>query len=167
MKSIAVLITFCLLLGACAADRTAVTKEPSTTTDSKNMATEHPPSAEELLIEAATAITQPNDTAAGNDLKARNLLNQLIQSYPDGKWRNTAEALILLMDLQAVCEEKVKGNRQLCERILSQKTKCEESENQCRQETTRLLQENEQLKKDLQNLKNLEIELEQRNRNLR
>ncbi len=167
MKYTALLFIFILLLGACATGKTAVTKEPDEAPLSQNIAVEHPPTAEELLTAAATALTQPDATAAGSDLKARGLLNRLIQTYPDSQWRNTAEALIMLMDLQAACEAKIKGDRQICERILSQKIKCEESENQCRQEATRLLQENEQLKKDLQNLKNLEIELEQRNRGLR
>ncbi|MDX9746527.1 MAG: hypothetical protein WCX84_08680 [Syntrophales bacterium] len=167
MKKITVLFTCIFLLGACAADRTAVTKEPVTETNNLDRATTPLPPAEDLLIEAATALTQPNGTETGNGLKARALLARLTQSYPDSKWLNTAEALILLMDLQQACEEKMKGSLRLCEGLLSQKTKCEESENQCRQETIRLLQENEQLKKDLQNLKNLEIELEKRNRGLR
>ncbi len=167
MKNIAVLLICILLIGACATDKAAVTKAPGEVTDKKQIAAERPPTAEDLLAEAAAALIQPDSAGAGNDLKARSFLNQLLQSYPDSKWRNTAEALIMLMDLQAACEEKIKGDRKLCERILSQKIKCEESENQCRQETSRLLQENEQLKKDLQNLKNLEIELEQRNRVLR
>ncbi len=167
MKNIAVLFICILLLGACATDRTAVTKEPGEVADNKKLVAERPPTAEDLLTAAATALTQPDATATVSDVKARGLLNRLIQTYPDSQWRNTAEALIMLMDLQAACEAKIKGDRQICERILSQKIKCEESENQCRQEATRLLQENEQLKKDLQNLKNLEIELEQRNRGLR
>jgi len=167
MKDIAVLLIFILLLGACATGKTNLTKEPDETTRSQNIPVEYPPTAEDLLTAAATNFTLPDSTAAGSELKARALLNQLIQTYPDSRWRNTAEALILLMDLQAAGEAKIKGDRQLCERLLSQKIRCEESENQCRQETTRLLQENEQLKKDLQNLKNLEIELEQKNRGLR
>ncbi len=167
MKNIAVLFIFILLLGACATSKPAVTKEPDETTHSQNIAVEHPPTADDLLTAAATNLTLPDSIAAGSELKARGLLNQLIQTYPESRWRNTAEAMILLMDLQAACEAKIKGDRQLCERILSQKIKCEESENQCRQEAAQLLQENEQLKKDLQNLKNLEIELEQRNRGLR
>lgn len=167
MKKIAVLFICFLLLWACATDRTAVTKAPGEPAHSVEVTADRPPSAEELLAEAATAISLPDGSPADNHLKAREILNHLLQSYPDSKWRNPAEAMILLIDRQTACAEKSKRDRQLCDSVTAQRLRCEESENQCRQELTRILQENEQLKQDLQNLKNLEIELEQRNRGIR
>jgi hypothetical protein len=123
------------------------------------------PSAEDLFQEALTTLNYPDQ--AENFATSRMNLDRLIQLYPENKWRSGAESLLLFIDRQRACSEKIKGDRHLYDGVLAQKIKYEASDNECRLEMTRILQENEQLKKDLLNLKNLEIELEQRNRVLR
>jgi hypothetical protein len=169
MKRITILAICLLLLIACAGERSAVRqKNGSTSTPDNTMRKIHDtllpdqtPSAEDLFQEALTLLNNP-DTHGDTDI--RTTLNRLIALYPESKWRPTAESLLLFINRQG---EKMKEVRQLSDSLKVQKTKCEESDSQCRLELTRILQENEQLKKDLENLKNLEIELEQRNRELR
>jgi hypothetical protein len=108
-----------------------------------------------------------NPDRTNDDTEIRTTLNRLLSFYPESKWRPTVESLLLFIDRQAADRERIKGEHRLYDSVVAQKIKCEESDSQCRLELTRILQENEQLKKDLQNLKNLEIELEQRNRVMR
>lgn len=170
MKKIMILVICLLLLCACAGDRSAVRKGNGDQTSPDGILKkihdtvlpEQEPSAEDFLQEALMMLTNPNRTADNTEI--RTALNRLLTLYPESKWRPTAESLLLFIDRQG---EKMKETSQLYDRLKAQKTRCEESDSQCRLELTRILQENEQLKKDLENLKNLEIELEQRNRVMR
>ena len=127
--------------------------------------TEQHPSAEDLLREALTKLNLPED--GQRITNTRNVLHRLIEWHPDSPWRVSAEALLQLIDHQEACSEQSKADQALYERTLAQKLKCEESETLCRLELMRLREENDLLKKDLLNLKNLEIELEKRTRSLR
>ncbi|MBN1546590.1 MAG: hypothetical protein JW902_08025 [Syntrophaceae bacterium] len=166
MKRILPLLICLVLLWSCATEGPVVKTDHDVLEKSSDISAVREPSAEEMLNEALTLITLPGGTADDTQ-KARKILAHINLSYPDSKWVASVEAMILLIDRQTACAEKIKEYRSGCEGILSQKLKCEESGNMCRQELTRILQENEQLKKDLQNLKNLEIELEQRTRKMR
>jgi hypothetical protein len=173
MKKILTLAMCLLLLGACAAERPSVRKESVSTAPPDSILgkihdavlPDREPSAEDLLHVALTMLNNPDLT--DHFVETKTILGRLIQSYPESKWRPAAESLLLFIDRQLACSEKIKGGRTLFDSVVAQKIKCEASDNQCRLEITRILQENEQLKKDLLNLKNLEIELEQRNRGLR
>lgn len=170
MKKITMLVICLLMLGACAGERSAVRKDDGGTVSpdgvlSKIHGTVLPdrePSAEDLLQAALTLLNNPDRTH--DDTEVRTTLTRLMALYPESKWRPSAESLLLFINRQG---ERMKEVRQLSDGLKAQKTRCEESDNQCRLELTRILQENEQLKKDLENLKNLEIELEQRNRVMR
>jgi hypothetical protein len=110
--------------------------------------------------------------------KARQLFDQLIRGYPQSKWRSYAETYRQLLDdvnvafdrasiahadakktqtemeaLRLSLEQVKKSNRLLQEKVNT--------------ETARLLQENEQLRSDLQRLKQLEIDLQRRDRSSR
>lgn len=152
------------LLWACAAERPAIQNDVDVP-DSGNVFPEREPSPEDLLHEALRILPPPEGTAQFVESQA--ILDRLIRQHPDSSWRGPAEALLILINRYQACREKAKADLNAYDRLLSQKTKCDDSENQCRMDLSRILQENEQLKKDLQNLKNLEIELEQRNRRRR
>jgi hypothetical protein len=110
--------------------------------------------------------------------KARSVFLSLIRRYPQSRWRPAAEAFIHLMD-----ERDAFGEMSRQDRLLVGKTNTERSrvlqENELLKKTVRelteklqsetaaLAQENEQLKRDLQRLKALEIELQKRERMLR
>lgn len=173
MKRMMVLVILLLLICSCAGERSAVRKGNGEQTSPDGVLkkihdtvlSEREPSAEDLLHAALMKLNDP--VQASDDTEIRTTLHRLITLYPDSKWRPTAESLLLFIDHQGACWEKLKKERQLSDSVKAQKTKCEESDSQCRLELTQILQENEQFKKDLQNLKNLEIELEQRNRVIR
>ena len=164
MKKILTLIICLLLLAACAAERPVVRKGNGGTATPDGLV-DRQPSAEDLLHEALITLNNPDP--ADHLVQTRTTLGRLIALYPESRWRSPAESLLLFIDRQLACSEKIKGDLNLYDSVLAQKIKCEASDNQCRLEMTRVSQENEQLKKDLQNLKNLEIELEQKNRVLR
>jgi len=164
MKRILPLFICLLLFWACAAEKPVI-KDKGVAPDNNNILPDREPSPEDLLLKALTILSPPEQ--AGQFEESRAALGRLIQLYPDSRWRGPAESLLLLLDRQQACQKKAEADLDTYNRVLSQKTRCEDSENQCRLDLTRILQENEQLKKDLQNLKNLEIELEQRNRRIR
>lgn len=105
-------------------------------------------------------------------------LTVLIQKSPQGKWRNSAETLIQMIDNILVLQTEIKSRRQVLEKVNIDKTKLvreneslkkdlkltEESQDT---EIIRLRQENEQLKKDITLLKNLELQLDKREKMLR
>jgi len=164
MKRILPLFICLLLLWACAAERPGI-KDTGGVQNNGDISPEREPPPEDLLIKALTILNPPGQ--AGPFEESRAILGRLIQLYPESRWRGPAESLLLLIDRHQACQKNAEANLNAYDRVLSQKTKCEDAGNQCQLDLTRILQENEQLKKDLQNLKNLEIELEQRNRGRR
>jgi hypothetical protein len=119
---------------------------------------------------------------------ARAAFVSLIERYPQSRWRVAAEAFIGLIDAVAASAEAGRREELLTEQLLAErtrteqiwaelggvmkeneslKTKLRELTEQLQKETMSLTQENEKLKRDLRRLKDLEIELEKRERMLR
>jgi hypothetical protein len=167
MKNIFPLLICVTLLYACAAQEPSIRKESGEIPASAVLSTHQAPSAQELFRAAATLLTQANNDASGQDQRARELLHQLLLIHSDSPWRLPAETVMLMIDRRQACVEKLQTGFAGSGEIYEQKVKCEEAGNRCREELTRILQENEQLKKDLQDLKDLEIEREQRSQRLR
>lgn len=108
---------------------------------------------------------------AADYARARETFDALIRNYPKSKWRPLAETFIHLIDEIKIIQDKSladqgqvvdlrKGNERLTREIqvLNGKFQAERSG---------LLHENEQLKKDIELLKKLEIQLDQRDKMLR
>ena len=122
----------------------------------------------ELFQRALSRLNAPaNGQVADDYAKARADLESLVNAYPKSRWRPAAEKIIALID-------NATSQRQLTEKTVADKNRLvQENEQLKRQvralqaETAELTQENEQLKKDIQTLKDLEIELEKRDRKLR
>jgi hypothetical protein len=111
-------------------------------------------------------------------VKARTVFASLIQRYPQSRWRAAAETLIRLLDAGEAARETERKAQLLTEQLLMERTRTLQENEQLKKtiqdltgkmqmETVALTQENEQLKKDLLRLKTLEIELEKRERMLR
>jgi hypothetical protein len=114
--------------------------------------------------------------------QSRALFVSLAERYPQSRWRPAAETLIRLIDekqtfREALLEEglrlqqtlqqtQAERNRLLQENEQLRKSAREAAE-RLQAEKTGLSQENEQLRKDLKRLKDLEIEIEKRERMLR
>ncbi|MBN2437330.1 MAG: hypothetical protein JXL20_01890 [Deltaproteobacteria bacterium] len=110
--------------------------------------------------------------------KARSVFVSLIQRYPRSRWRPAAEAFIRLIDERDAFWEANRQDHILIGKIQWEKTKAlqeidrlkktiRELSEKLQSETAALTQENEKLKKDIRRLKDLEIELEKRERKLR
>ena len=73
-----------------------------------------------------------------------------------------SETLIRLIEGMRSSDEKSKSNLQLIEKLQGEKNRLSKELEKYRSENNALIQENEQLKKDIQLLKNLELQLEKR-----
>jgi hypothetical protein len=137
-----------------------------------------PPRVEDfdLLSEGISLLRRPDRP---DPTEARSVFASLLRRYPQSRWRPAAETFIRLIDEAEVSREMM--NRQ--EHLLLDQARAEQNrllqENdglrktirdlteRLHVETAALTQENEQLKKDLQRLKLLEIELQKRERMIR
>lgn len=126
----------------------------------------------DMIHEAISFLGTPGQE---NDYtQARAAFEALMKTYPDSRWRLLSETMIALIDTMQSCKQKdlllsekaeeiaglLHGNDALRKDIVQLQEKL-------KTETSRLSEENERLKKDIQLLKKLEVELEQREKELR
>jgi vacuolar-type H+-ATPase subunit I/STV1 len=110
-----------------------------------------------------------------NYKEARLRLEKLVREHPDGKWTPAAGALIACIQKIAELQNQLRLDKQraqsdhgkLAREIEGLRDGIRQTEEKYSAELIRLQQENEQLKKDIQQLKNLEIQLEKREKMLR
>ena len=95
-------------------------------------------------------------------IKAKINFEVLVIAHPKSKWRPLAETLIRFIDHVHQGDEKLKSDLQLIEKLQSEKTRLTRELERQKSENNALIQENEQLKKDIRLLKNLELQLEKR-----
>jgi hypothetical protein len=169
-----------LLLAGCATAPTAI--EKTDTAASVIKSADESPAAPRRLFEERDLLL---DGVALLDLqdrpdpeKARSVFVSLIQRYPESRWRSAAEAFIRLIDEKDAFLEANRQDHLLIGQIQWEKTKALQENNRLKMtirelteklqsETAALTQENEKLKKDMRRLKDLEIELEKREKSLR
>jgi hypothetical protein len=136
-----------------------------------------PPAAEDLdlISEGIALLSQPDRP---DSTRARSVFLSLLQRFPMSRWRPAAETFIRLIDeAQASRERNLQDRLHLDEARVEQNRLLKENDGlrqtirelteRLQKETAALSQENEQLKKDLQHLKLLEIELQKRERMIR
>jgi len=95
-------------------------------------------------------------------VKAKINFEVLVIAHPKSKWRPLSETLIHLIDHVRQGDEKTRSDLQLIEKLQSEKTRLTRELERHKSENNALIQENEQLKKDIRLLKNLELQLEKR-----
>ena len=128
-----------------------------------------------LLLEGAALLTVPGEP---DWEKARSIFLSLIREASGSRWRPAAEAFVRLIDERKTLDERrrqdgLRADQSGEERLkLAQenerlKKAAKETAEKLQTEIASLKQENEQLKRDIQRLKALEIELQQRERMLR
>jgi len=131
------------------------------------------PSDRELFEEALSYLSNNKNEPNYNEAKAR--LENLVAQFPKSKWVAGAQALIFSLDRISALQVQLRQENQKAQGEHVKLTKAiEDLRDNTRQieekysvEIMRLQQENEQLKKDIQQLKNLEIQLEKREKMLR
>ncbi len=162
-----------LALGACSPSPKRVATPPSPVPPSSSSPTAPSTSDKDLFLEAFAWLgtsTYPADYG-----RARELFDRLVRFYPESKWRPYADAYRkLLEELRATSDkalsdsvEKRKAQEELDEvkGVLEQFRKSNRLlQEKIQTDTVRLQQENEQLRHDLQRLKQLEIEMQRRGR---
>jgi hypothetical protein len=129
----------------------------------------------DLLLDGVARLNVPEQP---DSEKARSIFLSLIQRYPQSRWRPAAEAFIRLIDERDRFEEKSRLDGLLADRSSEERLRAlkendhlkktvRELTEKLQSETTALVKENEQMKRDIQRLKALEIELQKRERMLR
>ncbi len=103
--------------------------------------------------------------------KARETFAGLTKSYPQSKWRPLAETFIQLIDAIASLQVKNLSVLELAEKLQQDnewlKKDIQALGNRFQADRDNLLLENEQLKKDMELLKKLEVQLDKRGKMLR
>ncbi len=131
------------------------------------------PSDRDLFEEALSYLS--NQQKEPNYKEARLRLEKLVREHPDGKWTPAAGAVIACIQKMAELQNQLRLDKQraqndhgkLAREMEGLRDGIRQTEEKYSAELIRLQQENEQLKKDIQQLKNLEIQLEKREKMLR
>ncbi len=127
------------------------------------------PSDADIISEALTYLNNRQGEPDYNAVKAK--LTIFLQGHPKSKWAESAQALILTINNLLDLQEKVKTESIALEKANAEKAKLKKdykySEERYQTETAKLQQENEQLKKDIALLKQLEIQMDKREKMLK
>jgi hypothetical protein len=127
------------------------------------------PSDKEIFTEAMSFLSNEGKEPQYNEAKIR--LEDLIQQYPKSKWADTAKAFLVslnrISELEQKLEKSEKNQATLAHELTTLSNKSRQAEERHTAEISRLQQENEELAKGLQQLKNLEIQLEKRKKRRR
>jgi len=131
------------------------------------------PSDRELFDEALVFLSGSGREPDYAEAKIR--LGNLVEQFPESKWSESARALLSSLDrisaLQAeLKDQKIEAHQEqakLKKEIEGLRSSVRQAEEKNSAELIRLQQENEQLKNDIRQLKNLEIRLEKREKLLR
>ncbi len=131
------------------------------------------PTDQELFEEALSSLSNEDNEPNYNEAKSR--LENLLQQYPESRYKTSAAALVATLSKIGALEAKLRQEKQkahadhakLSREIEGLKDNCKQGEEKYTAEVTRLQQENDQLKNDIQQLKRLEVQLEKREKSLR
>ena len=129
--------------------------------------------ADEVIFYQGISYLGDNEKSA-EYAKAKAAFAEVLKTYPKSKWRGLSETFIRLIDIEQLYEEQCRTDLQFIERAKEENTRLLKENEQVKkdnhrmlEETAKLIQENEQLKKDIQLLKSLEVQLEKREKMLR
>jgi hypothetical protein len=127
------------------------------------------PSDKEIFTDALSFLSNDGKEPQYNEAKIR--LENLIQQYPKSKWTDAAKALLIslnrISELELKQEQAEQKQEKLTHDLAALSNKSRQTEERHTSEISRLQQENEELAKGLQQLKNLEIQLEKRKKRRR
>ena len=127
------------------------------------------PSDKEIFTEALSFLSNDGKEPQYNEAKIR--LENLIQQYPKSKWADAAKALLIslnrISELELKLDQTEQKQEKLTQDLAALSNKSRQAEERHTAEISRLQQENEELAKGLQQLKNLEIQLEKRKKKRR
>ena len=127
------------------------------------------PSDREIFTEALSFLSAEEKEPQYNEAKIR--LENLMQLYPKSKWADAAKAMLISINRISELEQKLDQSEQKQAKLANEfnalSNKSRQTEERHAAEISRLQQENEELAKGLQQLKNLEIQLEKRKKRRR
>jgi hypothetical protein len=162
------------ILGGCASS-SALNKphrQPALSDLSEQAQTQEP-SDRELMNEILSIINNNEKEPDYEEVKI--CLQSFVAQYPQSEWVAPAQALMATLNKMTVLQtalisEKTRSevdHAKLSKELNALRDGIRKREEEHSSETARLQQENDQLKKDIEQLKNLEIRLEKRGKRLR
>lgn len=170
-KKLIYLIMIAVMLTACSTKAVMGDKNGQTGTGEKSKGIfSIEPSDRELFEEAVSCLSDNQKEPNYQEVKGK--LENMVAKYPQSKWVKSAQALIYSLDRISELQLQLNKEKQKSQGDHEKLTKeieglKKENTEKYSSEIIRLQQENEQLKNDIQQLKNLEIQLEKREKTLR
>ncbi len=180
LRTTGILMAALFFLAGCATappavEQQVVVAKPPAPPVEQRVTTPRPTEDRDLFAAGLAFLNQPD---RAEPAKARAVFVSLLERYPQSRWRLASETFIRLIDEIALSCEEGRREQFLAEQIRVEwaeamqenealQKKVSELTERLQKETTSLVQENEKIKRDLQRLKALEIELEKRERMLR
>lgn len=131
------------------------------------------PSDKELYSQALAELSKDHEPPRYDAAKA--VLERLLKEHPQSRWAESAQVIIDLISersrLDARLQKEQKQSKAVEEKAMRELAAIKEQfraqEEKCAADIVRLKQENEKLQMDLHELKNLELQLEKREKMLR
>ncbi len=133
---------------------------------------------EELFLRGFQQLALQLDKQDQDGGPAKLIFERLINTYPTSKWHGAAQVCIRLLGAMDAYRDQLRTEQAMAAKVLSDKAKSLQETEQLKRELrslmekhqaelTALQQENEQLRKDIQLLKNLELQRDRREKMLR
>lgn len=174
LKKLVLLILMLLVLAGCSAKAVRDDgQEPAVPVKKASSLFGSGPSDRDLFNEAMVFLSGSGREPDYGEAKIR--LGTLVEQFPESKWADGARALSSALDRISALQAELKEQKMEAHQVQAKlKKEIEGLKNSTRQaddknsaELILLQQENEQMKNDIQQLKNLEIRLEKREKQLR
>jgi hypothetical protein len=98
---------------------------------------------------------------------AKTKLELFVQQHPSSVWNDCAQNLIQTIDTMLILKNKIKSEKQALEKTTAEKIKLLKENETLKAEAVKNQQENDRLRSDIALLKQLEIQLEKREKMLK
>jgi hypothetical protein len=159
------LLLIAVLTTGCTAPLVVNNKPPDQKPPKEKVLLTLPSSETDLFREALGYLNNPEGAPDYGAVKAR--LESFVLQYPKSKWTSCAQSLLQTINKIMALQNKVKADRLALERANADKSRLFKEIEMLKIEAVKLQHENDQLKNDIVLLKQLEIQLEKREKMLK
>ena len=177
-KILLIAVSLLMAFGCATTETARETGKPSVKAESTKSFFALAPSDDDLFSEALSYLEKDAVENETDYDGAKEKLQELIKQYPKSKWRQPAADLIRALDQLTLLRARVSNMKNARDKAVTEKNRLVKEHESVKKErklleekyhndTAKLKTENEQLKNDIQLLKNLEIKLNKRDKLLR
>ena len=159
------LLVIAVLTAGCTAPLVVNNKPPDRKPPEEKVLFTLPSSETDLIREALGYLNNPEGAPDYGAVKAR--LESFVLQYPKSKWTSCAQSLLQTINKIIALQNNVQSERLALERANTDKSRLFKEIEMMKTEAVKLQHENDQLKNDILLLKQLEIQLEKREKRLK